>query len=333
MSNGSAKVSLTLSLNENNLRKAQNFFSKYQLVSMLGDTDEKYFLGSKESRKCRFCTKSIPEVTFIKEAHVIPEFMGSHKLLSYFECDTCNQKFSKYEDSLANFFGITRTISQIKGKKNKIPKYKDPRTGLEIIIEDKGILMTSIEGTDVFDMDKENKSFTLKTKRPGYIPIHIPKMFIKIGFSMLLDEELGDFEYTRKFLQDTEKEYRFKDFNLLRIFGYFIPGPPVYNKPFVQLYKKIDAEVNNNIPQYQLLFYYASYQLQVTLPFGKPDEYLQGQKVDLPIAPLLVDNSRLVEFGEEKFLNLNLTSAEKKSGEEHNITFSFDNFEEKDVKE
>lgn len=326
------KTSLTLSLNENNLRKAQNFFSKYELVSMLGDTDQKFYLGDKENKKCRFCKEKEPNVTFSKVAHVIPEFMGNHNLLSYFECDDCNSMFSQYEDSLANFLGITRTISQIKGKKNKVPKYKDPRTGLEMTISDTGMQMTSIEGTDVFDLDKENKSLTLKTKRPGYIPIRIPKAFIKIGFSMLREEELEDFEYTRKFLQDTEKEERFKDFNLLRVFGYFIPGPPKFNKPFIQLYQRKESTNGENIPKYQLILYYANYQFQMTLPFGKPDEYLQGQKVDLPIAPLLIDNSHLVEFGEEKFLNLNLTSSEKKSGEEHNITFSFDSFEEKEIK-
>lgn len=325
------KISMTLNLNENNLNKAQNFFSKYDLASMLGDTDKKFFLGQKENKKCRFCKEKEPNVKFKKAAHVIPEFMGNHKLLSYFECDECNAKFSKYEDSLANFLGITRTISQIKGKKNKIPKYKDPRTGLEMTISDAGMQITTIEGTDVFNFDKENKSLTLKTKRPGYIPIHIPKMLIKIGFSMLLDEELEDFEYTRKFLQDTEKKDKFKDFNLLRIFGYFIPGPPKFNKPFIQLFQKKESVGTESIPKYQLIIYYANYQFQITLPFGKPDEYLQGQKVDLPIAPLLIDNSHLVEFGQEKFLNLNLTSSEKKSGEAHDISFSFDSFTDTDL--
>lgn len=325
-------MTLTLNLNENNLKKAQNFFSKYELVSMLGDSEKKFILGDKTDRVCRFCGKTNKEVKFKKEAHVIPEFMGNHNLLSYFECDICNSKFSKYEDSFANFMGITRTISQIKGKKNKIPKYKDPRTGLEMTISDKGMQMTTIEGTDVFELDKENNSFTLKTKRPGYIPIHIPKILIKMGLCMLLEDEKDDFDFTRKFVIDTEKEDKFKDFNLLRVFGYFIPGPPKFNKPFLQLYRKKENSLNDNIPIYQLIFYYASYQFQMTLPFGKPDEHLQGKKVDLPIAPLLIDNSYLQKYGAERFLNLNLTSHEKKSGEEHNISFSFDSFEEQDLK-
>lgn len=323
------EIKLNIKLNDNHLNKATNFFSKYVLVSMLGDSDKKIILGEKSPRKCRFCKRTKPEVKFKKDAHIIPEFMGSHNLLSYFECDECNSKFSKFEDSFSNFLGINRTISQIKGKGNKIPKYKDPRTGLEIEISDKGIQMISLEGTDVFDIDEKEKSFVLKTKRPGYIPMHIPKLFIKIGFSMLLENELENFETTRKFLLDTENESQFENSNLLRIFGYFIPGPPKYDKPFVQLFQKKNLAEYNNLPLYQIIIYYSNYQFQLTLPFGKLDEHLQGKKVELPIAPLIIDNSYLEQYGSEKFLNLNLTSCEKKSNENSDITFSFERYEEK----
>ncbi|MEX0813018.1 MAG: HNH endonuclease [Chitinophagales bacterium] len=323
-------TNITLNLNEIQHGKALNFFSKYDMVSMLGDTESKFFLGNKNDRICRFCNRKEPDVTFKMDAHIIPELMGSHKLLSYFECDKCNQQFSKYEDSFANFIGVSRTVSQIKGKGNKVPKYKDPRTGLEIELSETGLKMIFQEGTDVFDFDKENKSFTLKTKRPGYIPLHVTKTLIKIGFSMLLDEELEDYEITRKFLLNTEKEKRFENFGVLRILGYFIPGPPKFNKPFVQLFKRKPELSNELIPYYQLIFYYSSYQFQIALPFGKPDEHLQGNKVDNPIAPLLIDNSHLEQFGQERFINLNLTSSEKVSGENHNISFSFESFVDKD---
>ena len=324
------KATFTLKLNENNIKKAKNFFSKYELLSMFGDSEEKFILGNENQRICRFCKKSDKETKFKKDAHVIPEFMGNHNLLSFFECDSCNELFAKYEDSFANFVGINRTITQIKGKKNKIPKYKDPRTGLEMFVNEEAIQITAIEGTDVFEMDEKNKSFTLKTKRPGYIPIHIPKILIKIGLSMLLEDELDDYDYTRKFLIDREKESQFKDSNTLRIFGYFIPGPPKFNKPFVQLYRRIDNEFKT--PFYQMIFYYANYQLQMTLPFGEKDKHLQGEKVDLPIAPLLIDNSHLEKYGQERFLNLNLTADIKTSGEDNNITFSFDKLVETDLK-
>lgn len=321
-----SKTSLTFNMNENHLKKAQNFFSKYDLVSMLGGS-RKNILGSEENRICRFCKKGTLEVKFKKDAHVIPEFMGNHNLLSYFECDACNELFAKYEDSFANLIGISRTISQIEGKKNKIPKYKDPQTGLEMIVNDLGIQLTSLVSHEAFNIDRESKKLIIKTTRPGYIPIHIPKIFIKIGFCMLLDDELSDFETTRKFIINTKNEDRFLDCNLLRIFGYSIPGPPIHTKPFIQLYrKKLDSK-SDDIPLYQLILYYANYQFQMTLPFGKEDESLEGKKVNLPIAPFLIDNSYLEKIGPEHFLDLNLTSAEKKTKEDHIITFSYKSIE------
>lgn len=62
----------------------------------------------------------------------------------------------------------------------------------------------------------------------------------------------------------------------------------------------------------------------MTLPFADSDKHLQGQNIDLPIFPLLIDYSHFEQFGEYQKLHLNLTSNEKKSGEEHKISFSFD---------
>jgi hypothetical protein len=42
----------------------------------------KVYLGEKESHQCRFCGKSSPDVTFIKDAHAVPECLGNTTLLS-----------------------------------------------------------------------------------------------------------------------------------------------------------------------------------------------------------------------------------------------------------
>ena len=52
---------------------------------------------------CRFCGKKEPEVTFNKIAHAIPEMLGNKQYISLSECDTCNKKFSKYEDNLEGY--------------------------------------------------------------------------------------------------------------------------------------------------------------------------------------------------------------------------------------
>lgn len=320
-------MELTLNLDELNNERAKNFFNFYEFETIIGDSEKKYFLGKKATpRTCRFCDKSEPEVKFISDAHVMPQFMGNRNLLSLFECDDCNNLFSKYEDSFANFFGITRTFSQIRGQSKKVPKFKDKKTGLEVELTDTGIKMSTIEGIDPITFDKEKKKLEITTERPGYIPIHIPKALIKMGLCMLSDEDFLDYDYSKRFIMKSEKDIHFKDSMMLRIFGYFIPGPPKFPKPFVQLYKRKESHKDKLIPNRHLVLYYSNYCLQMILPFAKSDEHLQGQNIDLPIFPLLIDNSHFEEFGEYQKLNLNLTSHEKKSGQEHKISFSFDSY-------
>ena len=314
---------MTINLDQTNGERAQNFFKLYALENIIGDSESKYYLGNVSPQICRFCLKDNSEVTFNMDAHVIPQFMGNKNLISYFECDECNRLFSKYEDSFANFFGITRTFAQIKGQTRKVPKFKDPKTGLEVFVGEENVQVIFLEGNEVVKIDDEAKSFEITTEKPGYIPIHIPKLMIKMGLSMLKESDLPDYDYARRFIHQNEKDESFKDDNLLRIFGYFIPGPPTYDKPFVQLYKKKDGVEEKCFNRHIVLFY-ANYCFQMVLPYAESDKHLQGGNVSFPFFPLLVDNSCFEKFGQYQKLNLNLTSHNKKSGEEHKISFSFE---------
>lgn len=317
-------ITLTLQLDELNRDRAQHFMSIYDFETIIGDSDKKFFLGTKDPRACRFCTRTDSEVTFKSDAHVMPQFMGNKNLLSYFECDECNSLFSSYEDSFAKFFGISRTFAQIKGQTKKVPKFKDPKTGLEVFLADTGIQMTMIEGKDPIKIDPENKSLEITTERPAYIPIHIPKTLIKMGISMLPEADVKDYEYARKFIMQSDKDIHFKDSNMIRILGYFIPGPPKFPKPFVQLYKKKSEKSDLLCPSRQVVLYYANYCFQIMMPFAGSDKWLQGKQINNPVFPLLIDKSHFDSFGPYQKLNLNLTSNEKKKGEEHKLSFSYD---------
>lgn len=322
-------MKITFNLDDNNLKRALHFFSNYDMVNLLSDTPEKYYLGNSENKRCRFCDESEPVVKFATEAHAIPRFMGNQNLLSNFECDSCNSIFSKYEDSFARFLGISRTLSQIKGKKGNVPKFEDSKTSLQVVITEEGIKMSSTVGDDVIEMDEENKSFTIKTFKGIYTPIFIPKLLVKLALTMLPEEEIGNFNNTCKFLTNNSNNENFKNFNPLRVLSYYVPGPTIFDKPFLLLFKsKMD-----NLPQYIFLLQYYNYQFQIVIPFGSNDEKLQGGKVELPIAPLFLDKSHTEQFGKEKFRNLNLTSVKRKVSEAQNITFSYDRFEHKDFNE
>lgn len=319
-------ITLNLKLDELNYTKAISFFETYDFETIIAASETKYYLGEKQPRACRFCKETEPKVTFNTDAHVIPQFMGNKNLLSYFECDECNALFSKYEDSFANFFGISRTFAQIKGQSKKVPKFKDPKSGLEVILGDTGIQITTLKGTDVFKINEEDKSLEIITERRGYVPIHITKIIIKMGLSMLQESDILDYDYARRFIIQTDKDIYFKDNNILKTFAYFIPVPPKFPKPFMQLYKKKDG-IDRLCPNRQVVLYYANYCFQMILPFADSDKGLQGKTLDFPIFPLLIDNSHFEEFGEYQKLHFNFTSNEKQGGEEHKISFSFDSIE------
>lgn len=83
---------------------------------------------------CRFCGEN-EKSKFKKDAHIIPESLGNRFLISNFECDICNEKFSVYEDALNKFIGPIRTLGFVKGKSKKgkrIPKFKNLKTNLRI---------------------------------------------------------------------------------------------------------------------------------------------------------------------------------------------------------
>lgn len=176
----------TLSMDETNFERAVNFFGIYGLQIEAGFERKKTFLGSKTPRVCRFCHKTDKEVKFSNEAHVLPQFAGNRNLMSYFECNECNDHFSLYEDSLAKYIGITRTIHQVKGKAaTKVPKFKDPKTGLQLFFDEVNQKMILIQENGDVAIDEQNKKLIIKTTRNTYVPIHIPKTLLKIAFCLL----------------------------------------------------------------------------------------------------------------------------------------------------
>lgn len=114
-----------------------------------------------------------------------------------------------------------------------------------------------------------------------------------------------------------------KDNPLFHVYGYFMPGPTYYKTPSVLLYTKQSEQQPFPAPQKQLVFQYANYVLQIPL-IGNQDQWLNGQPMQSPLHPLMVDAAYFEKYGNSQTLDLNLTSSEKKKDEPHVITFSID---------
>jgi len=94
-------------------------FQSYN-ITVLGQYRHSIGNPRKKDRVCRFCSRSMPEVTFNKKAHAISEGIGNKTLMIYDECDTCNNRFSEtIEPDLIEYFSLYRTIYGIKAKGGK----------------------------------------------------------------------------------------------------------------------------------------------------------------------------------------------------------------------
>src|SRR6185312_11651297 len=120
-------------------KNLQSFWKIYKTENRFHSSEVKtkgkfVFWGNKNNRVCRYCKRNSTSTKFNSDAHIIPLMMGNKILLSFYECDECNNKFAKYENELKNFGGIWHSFSRVKGRRG-VAKYQDSRNNLEVICE------------------------------------------------------------------------------------------------------------------------------------------------------------------------------------------------------
>ena len=312
-------------LDDFNSKRFREFTSKYEQIAHLRtDLDKKIIIGISGNNTCRYCGKSKPQVTFRKAAHVIPEFLGNKHLLSNFECDRCNDLFSKYEDAFSKFLGPLRTLTQIRGKsKTKIPKFVDHKTKNKIYETEGNINL------DVFDSSKiikemNEKKLIINTFKNPYIPLFVYKALIKIGIAILDEREITSYDSCLNFLKDNSVDDKYS--RLSHLFCYFIPFPFI-KSPEILLFRK-RSKVWNTIPRHCVIMNFKNSSYQFFLPGHLDNEWIYENHVKelkLPIFPLLCDYRLFRDNGiTYQFKTINLTSNEKLSEDFTLITLNFD---------
>jgi hypothetical protein len=174
----------------------------FQRLIVVGDKLE---LGDRANKRCRFCGKAEPEVTFKKVAHAISEALGNRGLISNYECDACNALFgSGIETDLGEWSKPARTFARIRGKRG-IPTLKESsKGGWRIEYDDNHLAVKSYETNPIFVVDKKNKRVDFSLKRGSYTPVAVFKSFVKIGLTLLPEVELGPFAPALKWVRDTD---------------------------------------------------------------------------------------------------------------------------------
>lgn len=171
-------------------------------------TELTHFGDNSQNRKCRFCGKSSPEITFDNDtAHSISESLGNTNFITYDECKSCNQYFSSIEQSFYRAHGPMLMMCGIKGKDNGKRKNKAKSlsgAGVKISLSDKAFLIgLDNETFQKYENDVRNKHiFNLEPilKFEKFKPVDIYKSLCKYVISVLPNEILHKFSLTLDWL-------------------------------------------------------------------------------------------------------------------------------------
>ncbi|HDO1318120.1 hypothetical protein [Aeromonas veronii] len=190
------------------LHEHHNLNPHYNAIINKYDIERKQFLGNKE--QCRYCkayNKNINSIreklnrgelehekieSFKKIAHSLPTLIGNVNIISKDECDTCNEKFSKLEENLVSFLGITRTTNKIQSR-NGIPKSKINKHEFVDISSEGDLIICSYENSDM--IDETDNIITITTKKK-YIPTEVHKCFVKMALAVIPLDKLQYFTKT-----------------------------------------------------------------------------------------------------------------------------------------
>jgi hypothetical protein len=298
-------------------KETKVFFDIYQQESVIifvGKNQKT--LKAKHKRICRFCGKSMPDVKFKSDAHFIPEFLGNKEFFSDFECDSCNHRFGIYENDFANFLGISRTLTMNKGKKG-IPTFKSPDKNLIIREREDGAFdINEVESNK--NVVRDSESMTIKTGVHTYSSISVFKTLVKIGLSMISEEDIEDFNETIKYLfEDNSKVF---DNSLISILQHIIPGL-FNNYPIAFSYKRKPNISDDLIPNRTFVLLFHNRMIQFFLPYNKFEKTLNqsNAKVKVAYLPPLIDQGWFNKYGKPKMNMINLNNCEKIRGNTEEI--------------
>lgn len=302
---------------EEGIEAIRYFQTHYDIVQRIQLGEEKVFLGERESKICRFCGLSEPEVHFRNIAHAIPEFIGNKRLFSYYECDECNDKFSmSLEDHLANYIAPWRTLMTIRGKKG-IPTLKNEQDGWRIEGSLGELRIAHREDNPIIQQDAANKSIAITGHRGRYIPRAVFKCLVKMAISIMPDDELSNFTHAIEWINnvdfDNDKANMSK---LLAVFG-FIPSP--YQLPIINILFRRKPEYDNTVPYMQYVVMFYNLMFQIPMPLCEHDRTLDGKTITIIKFPLPF----IEEYGEPKYDIIDFTSSEIVTNDSINISFNY----------
>lgn len=179
-------------------------YENYEVRQFLGDERMRIGAYDKSQRVCRFCGRSMPEVTFKQKAHAISEALGNKGLICVEECDDCNKRFNEtIEQDIIYFSQFNLLLYGVKGK-HGIPTFKGDRV---TITNNTSTRSTIGRDTMVLNLESIPKthdrqelvkflSDTLSSSSIEYVPQNIYKCLCKFVLSLINSKYIPYFKGT-----------------------------------------------------------------------------------------------------------------------------------------
>jgi len=227
-------------------------------------------------RRCRFCRRCDPEVTFRNDAHGIPEFLGNKSIFTQNECDECNQRLAhSVEDHLAKWFGPIRTVCQMRGKRG-FPKYKASDGSARVERREAGLRFDLINPNAYGEVQAHLKGagpVDLPWSMPTqpYIPVAAAKCLVKVACCVAPPEDLPHLKHTIAWVTSQDHSACPLRIDPMLVQYSFTPGPMPYGDGQVFLMRRRNDK--DRVPYFIVAIATANHLFATFAPFCAKDDY------------------------------------------------------------
>jgi hypothetical protein len=280
----------------------------------------KRFLGRKPS-VCRFCSRTEPEVAFKKDAHAIPELAGNGTLLTYYECDECNSRFSTFEDDLGKLTLLERFAGQVLGK-GGVPSARSGQRRSRIDVDVTGFKIDQHEGDPIVEIDHDAKTLTITIAPQPHRPLGVFKALTKVALTLMDEQDLLRVPEALRWLRasglTTDQIDDGTRYSCIRT---FTPGTAPFANTRAVLLRRKRPDLSG--PAHIFFLAFANYSFQVVVPSPSQDRHLIGETMAFRTLPVFafLDADRV--RGPTRFWELDLSSFTAIKGQGSTV-FHFD---------
>ncbi len=277
---------------------------------------DRMILGDKHNRRCRFCGRSKPDVTFRMDAHALPECIGNKGLLTFYECDECNRLFGHgCENDFGNWSLPMRTMARISGK-DGIPSIKQgPGNAWRVDEYPTGLTINVDETEGFWRDDVANCTLSIQLKRGPYRPAGVAQAFFKMALSVMPEAELPNFRELLDWMKPGTVQKMAAPTPLLHT---FTGGAWPRDLLRVAVLTRVADEML--LPYCFFILGYGNEMFQVAIPSSERDRQHFGRKMTIPTFPFCGDPTAAMSGTVRK---LELYSDEVVKDDKVEITLSY----------